>query len=102
MQRFEILLLLLFGISFISYSQQQPIVFKKTYNTQRILETEIPTIDGKLDDAIWNNNSDWESNFIQREPVENASPSEETSFKIYYDSKYMYIGIKNLINNQIK
>ncbi len=95
MQRFEILLLLLFGISFISYSQQQPIVFKKTYNTQRILETEIPTIDGKLDDAIWNNNSDWESNFIQREPVENASPSEETSFKIYYDSKYMYIGIKN-------
>ena len=95
MQRFKILLLLLFSISFISYSQQTQIVLKKTYYTQRISKTKIPTIDGKLDDVIWNNQSNWESNFTQREPIENASPSEKTSFKIYYDSKYMYIGIKN-------
>jgi hypothetical protein len=79
----------------IGYGQVKTSIQKKTYNTQRIIEAEIPTIDGKLDDAIWSDKSDWESNFTQREPIENTSPSEETSFKIFYDSKYMYIGIKN-------
>jgi hypothetical protein len=95
MQRFKILLILLFSSPLVSFSQQKQIISKKVYTIQRISETEIPTIDGKLDDTIWNNNSDWESNFTQREPIENALPSEETSFRIYYDSKHLYVGIKN-------
>ncbi|WP_106794176.1 DUF5916 domain-containing protein [Aquimarina sp. Aq78] len=95
MQKFIIVLSIFFSIPIVMFSQQEQIISKKTYNTQRISETEIPTIDGKLEDAIWSNNNNWESNFIQREPTENVSPSEDTSFKIYYDSKYVYVGIKN-------
>ena len=93
MQRF-ILILFLSILSF-SYSQEEQNIPKKTYHTQRISETETPIIDGNLNDAIWNNNDSWESNFIQREPQENALPTEETSFKLIYDSKYLYVGFKN-------
>ena len=95
MQKSIVLVFLVFSMLFVSYAQQTQTVHKRIYNIQRILDTEVPSVDGKLNDPIWNNTSGWESNFIQREPLENTSPSEETSFKIYYDSKYLYVGIKS-------
>ncbi|MCL6296709.1 DUF5916 domain-containing protein [Jejuia spongiicola] len=94
MFKIKIILPILFIIHFVGFPQQQKIL-KKTYTTKSITILEIPTIDGKLEDAIWKEENGWESNFIQREPRENVLPSEETSFKIYYDSKYLYVGIKN-------
>jgi hypothetical protein len=67
---------------------------KKTYNTQKIIKSETPVIDGKLNDKIWKDEN-WSTNFIQREPNENTAPTEQTAFKIAYDSKYLYIGVKN-------
>ncbi len=102
MEKLIIIPAILFCIPHFTFSQQKQTVSKKTYNTQRISETETPVIDGKLNDVVWNNNDSWESNFIQREPIENALPTEQTSFKIYYDSKYIYVGIKNFDKQQDK
>ena len=95
MQKIKILIVFLFVSSFVSYAQQKQIISKKKYTTHRISEKDIPVIDGILNDPLWNDNSNWASHFIQREPIENASPTEDTSFKIGYDSKHLYIGIKN-------
>jgi len=72
---------------------------KRIYTTQKIVSAESPIIDGKLNDDIWykeNKSADnlgWTTNFIQREPIENVSPSEQTEFKIIYDSEFLYVGI---------
>jgi hypothetical protein len=68
-------LLLTTGIPFFGFSQTLSLIPKKDYTTERISETEIPTIDGILNDSIWVNQRNWESNFIQREPNENSLPS---------------------------
>ncbi|MEM9546732.1 MAG: DUF5916 domain-containing protein [Bacteroidota bacterium] len=51
-------------------------------------------IDGKLDEDVWNKGY-WNTEFIQRQPNENQSPSVQTAFKIAFDKKYIYIGIQN-------
>ncbi|MCG8329637.1 MAG: carbohydrate binding family 9 domain-containing protein [Chitinophagales bacterium] len=58
-----------------------------------ILNEEKPAIDGHLDDKIWQIGT-WETDFIQRQPNENAPPSEQTAFKILFDTRYLYIGIR--------
>ena len=52
-----------------------------------------PVIDGKLDDPAWDL-VDWGGDFIQRQPEDGAAPSQDTKFKILYDAKYLYIGIR--------
>ncbi|MDB4292424.1 carbohydrate binding family 9 domain-containing protein [Maribacter sp.] len=90
---FKIGLVFLFSIPFISVSQQQKKL--REYTTERITTAEVPLIDGELKDILWKDTYGWASNFIQREPIENSSPSEDTAFKIAYDAKHLYIGIKN-------
>lgn len=64
---------------------------KKKYFTKK---TDIPpTIDGLLSDEMWNN-VDWSGEFTQRQPEEGANPSQDTKFKIIYDQKYLYIGVR--------
>jgi hypothetical protein len=50
-------------------------------------------IDGKLDDPIWEK-AQWGGEFIQREPYEGKEPSQKTAFKIMYDEKNLYVGIR--------
>lgn len=64
---------------------------KKTYTTKRIVKP--PVIDGRIGDAVWNE-VDWAKDFIENEPDENTAPSEQTQFKILYDDKYLYVGIR--------
>ncbi|MEM9673122.1 MAG: DUF5916 domain-containing protein [Bacteroidota bacterium] len=84
--------------SFVPLLAQQKIIqpAKKIYTTAAITNYLIPEVDGKLDEAVWyqDENSTWATDFIQRMPNENTTPSEQTSFKIVYDSKYLYIGIR--------
>jgi len=82
-------------ISWIGAAQQQIVssIPKRVYTTERINVEQVPEIDGKLDEDIWNTGN-WVGDFIQREPNENTSPSQPTVFKIFYDSKYLYVGIQ--------
>ncbi len=52
-----------------------------------------PKIDGKLDDECWQKNGTWDGGFIQQQPHQAASPSQETEIKILYDDKYLYFAI---------
>ncbi|WP_350284733.1 DUF5916 domain-containing protein [uncultured Croceitalea sp.] len=57
--------------------------------------SEVPIIDGRLDDAIWSGSlENWSSNFIQRLPDEGSKPTAETHFKIAYDQKFLYVGVR--------
>ena len=66
---------------------------KKAYITQKIEAAETPTIDGILTDEIWQADN-WATDFTQYTPDENMPPSEQTKFKIVYDAKFLYIGIR--------
>ena len=66
---------------------------KRIYATKSIGNTGVPIIDGKLDDAEWNI-VEWGNDFIEWRPDENTPPSEQTQFKIIYDAKFLYIGIR--------
>lgn len=67
-------------------------VKKKQYFTNEILSDYAPTIDGNLDDTIWDKVT-WGSNFVEVYPDENTSPTEQTKFKILFDQKYLYIAL---------
>ncbi len=64
---------------------------KKDYRAEKI-ETP-PVIDGNLDDKIWSQ-GEWMGGFTQYEPYENAPPSQQTEFKLFYDDNYIYVAIK--------
>ena len=50
-----------------------------------------PVIDGKLNEQCWQTNN-YIDDFIQDEPVNQASPSEPTKVMIFYDNESLYIG----------
>lgn len=105
--RFGLSLLLILSIDMVNAQSNTIESFKKKYITQNINKDNSPTIDGKLDEVIWNNRSSWETNFIQRLPNEGQQPSLQTAFKIVYDDKFLYVGIQcfdhepNLINRRM-
>jgi len=70
-------------------SREKPI---REMSITRIAATP-PSIDGKLDDAIWQQGT-WEGNFSQYIPNENAKPSQETEFKIFHDDTYIYAAFR--------
>lgn len=51
------------------------------------------TIDGKLDEAAWNQ-VDWGGGFVGHQPEYKAVPSQKTQFKILYDAKFLYVGVR--------
>lgn len=53
-----------------------------------------PKIDGKLNDACWEEDGIWDGGFIQQQPNQGRQPSQETEIKILYDDNYLYIAIK--------
>lgn len=81
--------------------EKASLVANRIYTTQMIQESPIPVIDGKLNDEVWNEKN-WASDFVQREPIENAAPSQPTQFKLVYDAKYLYVGIKCLDSDPSK
>ncbi|MEQ1857013.1 MAG: carbohydrate binding family 9 domain-containing protein, partial [Longimicrobiales bacterium] len=53
--------------------------------------TEAPTIDGRLDEAVWGRGQ-LVSGFTQREPTEGQPVSERTEVRIVHDEDALYIG----------
>jgi len=65
----------------------------KVYTTALLQNGNAPTIDGKLNDPIWNS-VPWGNQFVEFEPDENTAPSQQTQFKITYDAKFLYVGVR--------
>jgi hypothetical protein len=53
---------------------------------------EAPTIDGRLDEAIWRS-SERIVTFVQERPVEGAPATEQTEVHVAYDNERLYFGI---------
>ncbi len=56
------------------------------------LETP-PVIDGKLDDAVWQNAAVF-GDFLQTNPGDNVAPKHPTEFMMGYDSKNLYLAFR--------
>ena len=69
------------------------VVRKKIYVTKSIEQTMPPVVDGILTDEAWNL-VEWAGDYIEFQPDENTPPSQQTKFKIVYDSKNLYIGVR--------
>ena len=78
------LTLLLCLLASAAQAQQRP-----EYTTARVPAAP-PVIDGVIDDAAWEA-VEWGSNFYQRQPDDAAPVSQETSFKILYDDRFIYV-----------
>ena len=90
MQRKGLLLVFLCALFSVIHAQEV-IEPTKTYTTAW-RQSDI-VIDGKLDDEAWNQ-VEWGGDFVGHEPEYKAEPSEETQFKILYDDKFLYIGVR--------
>lgn len=84
-------ILVLLSFAFRLFSQEPELPPTKSYTTAW-KEGEI-VIDGKLDDDAWNQ-VEWGGDFIGHQPEYQVAPSQETQFKILYDAKYLYVGIR--------
>ncbi|WP_190811090.1 carbohydrate binding family 9 domain-containing protein [Flagellimonas sp. S3867] len=69
------------------------VIRKKIYVTKSIEQTLPPVVDGLLNDKAWNL-VEWAGDYIEFQPDENTPPSHQTKFKIVYDSKNLYIGVR--------
>jgi len=65
--------------------------FKRKMSAIKI--SERPRIDGRLDDPVWQQVT-FQSDFVQREPVEGDPESERTEIALLYDDGYLYIGAR--------
>ncbi len=79
-------------IIFCSFTIQALPDEKKIYNATKIEEAP-PSIDGILDDPVWEMASH-ATGFIQHEPHEGKNPTAQTEFRILYDNDNLYIGIR--------
>jgi len=64
----------------------------RTYRATRTVTP--PSIDGVLNDDCWQNTGEWSENFIQRQPHEGQSATEDTHVKIIYDDNHIYVAIQ--------
>lgn len=84
---FTILIFLLLFNAAYSFGEAE----RRQYTTHRTLSE--PLIDGIMNEDAWSIVS-WSGNFTQNSPDEGAAPSQETIFKIIYDSRNLYVGIR--------
>jgi len=91
----KILILLLSVLSCSSFAFDADTLQIKNSDVQikAVKLTESIVLDGKLDETVWNIGGGFE-NFIQREPVEGAQPTEKTVVKICHDDNALYIGAR--------
>ena len=80
------------GISVAQDSLVEDSSKKRKYFTQKIANSS-PEIDGELNDVAWEQVA-WSGDYIQREPYDNQPPTQNTAFKILYDDKFLYIGVR--------
>ncbi len=66
---------------------------KRVYTTKAITNGESPEIDGRINEPAWDM-VEWEGDFVEQRPDENTKPDHQTNFKIIYDQKFLYVGIR--------
>jgi len=78
---------------FVQAQDSTEVIEKKKYYTKALGEYAAPTINGILEDKVWEQ-VEWGGDYIEWQPDENTPPTHQTQFKILYDSKNLYIGVR--------
>jgi len=90
---------LLLGLFILSglccYAQQDVYIpfdkaYKRVYQVTKRSDIRI-TIDGKLNEDIWQEEAGWSEDFVQAVPRERLVPASPTRFKMFYDDKNVYV-----------
>ncbi len=68
-------------------------VAKRIYTTKLLPIENAITIDGVLNEEGWNTVS-WDGDFTVFDPNNGETPSQRTLFKITYDAKFLYVGVR--------
>lgn len=94
MRNLLITISLIFIVPNFFYAQDSVAVLaKRTYVTMSVANATAPEIDGVLDDNSWNS-VEWTGDFIELRPDENTAPTYQSKFKILYDAKNLYVGVR--------
>lgn len=102
MNKFALIILFAICFQFIGNSQEEttrkeppPKPPKRSYTTAYVDNENAPKIDGSYDDKAWEL-VPWTSDYVQNQPDNGATPTEQTKFKVLYDSKNIYFVFLNL------
>ncbi|MBN2732207.1 MAG: carbohydrate binding family 9 domain-containing protein, partial [Balneolaceae bacterium] len=75
------------------HTQSVPESALRTLQTTKVRAGETITLDGNLDEAIWQTTS-IARNFIQRDPADGEPATEKTEAQVIYTDDVIYVGIK--------
>lgn len=94
--KYSLIIVSLF-FSWTTYAQQDTVVpfdkaYKRIYNATKVAG-EKPVIDGLLSDPLWQEQGAWTERFVQVSPFERVPSLSPTVAKLFYDDKYIYVGI---------
>ena len=78
---------------FIWAQDSTEVVPKRIYMTTSLGQNTPPEIDGILNDASWEL-AEWTGDYIEWQPDENTPPSQQTKFKIIYDTSSLYVAFR--------
>ena len=84
--------------SFLLWAQQPDLIlpfeqaYKRTYTIERVSDAKL-TMDGRLDESLWMHQGTWTDWFVQVSPYERQASPSPTRAKLFYDDRYIYIGI---------
>lgn len=76
-----------------SMAEAQPSEPSRVLRATRIDGPGRPTIDGRLDEAIWAE-AEEADDFVERRPVQGARPPVRTAFRVLFDREALYVGIR--------
>ena len=66
---------------------------KRIYVTRALGDVAPPVVDGDIEEASWEL-VPWEGDFVEQRPDENTAPDHQTRFKVLYDARFLYVGIR--------
>jgi hypothetical protein len=66
---------------------------KRVYFTASVADKEPIKMDGMLDDIAWDT-VEWTTDYVEFEPDNGTSPTEQTKMKIVYDDKNLYVAFR--------
>lgn len=95
--KYSILYVSLFLSNLFCHAQQDSIVpfehaYKRIYSITKASGTK-PVIDGRLNEDFWTKRGEWSDRFVQIIPYERAISPSPTRVKLFYDDKYLYVGV---------
>lgn len=94
MKKVMLILMALTCMTMTVSAQEEEPVETREYFTKKINGETAPTIDGQLNDPVWNI-VEWEGDFIQRNPADGEPPTQQTKFKVIYDDQALYFAFRS-------